>query len=418
MLGFCAQRLYLRTSASLFRECAKKLTSYHVKNKVMCFRRNSETSLWCGFLKPQHSALYSQNAPAVSMDEPCMKKYLSGLIDASKTKGWKRPNYWYTLLDLLAQRESVLTNISSLNELEQGETSDKELRKLAEEELSSYYNELAELDDEILRTILPRSTHENYTDIMMEISSGAGGQEAMLFANELLRLYENYAASQGWTFFIESLDKSDIGGIKSASIFIQGEGAYYYLQNEIGVHRVQRVPVTSTAGMIHTSTAAVIIMPQPSDVDIKLEDKDLVIETMKASGPGGQNVNKTESAIRVRHLPSGLVVECQEQQSQHRNRELALKKLRTKLYDIQIQKQNQEIKTTRVSQLRNRERSAKIRTYNFPQNRITDHRAHITVHNVKEFMQGGDSFQKFVDSLIEENEKQLVLQFIQDLREN
>lgn len=418
MLGFYS---YFGRTVKLVRGSSKILLSYHVKNKVRSFSRIAQTSSSCGILKPQHSAVYSQNvAPIpISMDEPCMKKYIEDLIETNKTsKNWKKPHYWQTLLELLAQRETVVANISSLNELEHGESTDKELRKLAEEERSSYQNELAELDRDILRTILPENAHESYADIMMEISSGAGGQEAMLFANELLRLYENYAASKGWSFFIESIDKSDIGGIKSASIFIQGEGAYYYLQNEIGVHRVQRVPVTSSAGMIHTSTAAVIIMPQPSEIDVRLEDKDLHIETMRASGPGGQNVNKTESAIRIKHLPSGLVVECQECQSQHRNRELALKKLRTKLFDIEIQKQNKEIKTTRVSQLRNRERSAKIRTYNFPQNRITDHRAHITVHNVKDFMQGGDAFQNFVDSLIEENEKQLVLQFIQDIREN
>lgn len=391
--------------------------AFHEDRQVMsrrCSPLHPSRSVFCGC---QSLAPMSQSSVSVSFDDPLMQKYVTDILQEDRhDKSYKKPHFWGALNQLMNQRDQLVKNINLLNELRQGGGGDKELSALADEEQATYRKELSELDSEILKTILPRNPHENYSDIVVEISSGAGGQEAMLFANELLKLYESYSLLRGWSFFIESIDISDLGGIRSATIFIQGDGAYYYMQNEIGVHRVQRVPITSPSGMIHTSTAAVVVMPQPTEVDIQLSEKDLIIETTRASGPGGQNVNKSESAVRVKHIPTGIIIECQEHKTQHSNRKSALIKLRTKLFDIEIQKQNKEIGSTRQSQLGNRERSAKIRTYNFPQNRVTDHRAQVTTHNIKAFMEGGEAFHNFLENLNENYETQLTVQFIESIK--
>ncbi|KAK3927304.1 Peptide chain release factor 1-like, mitochondrial [Frankliniella fusca] len=361
----------------------------------------------------QPSAYFNdQKFAVVSIDEPPIKKYLSEFLKnpQNEKSALKKRN----IEDLLKQREQALTNINSLNDLKQ----DKEMKELAEEELETYHEALGNLDNEIIKLLVPRSAHEDYSDIAVEISSGAGGQEAMLFAGELLELYENYANFRGWNFVLESVDTSNIGGIRSASFFISGSRSFYHFQNEIGVHRVQRVPITSAKGMIHTSTAAVVVMPQPTQVDIQISEKDLIVETMRASGPGGQNINKTESAVRVKHIPSGLVTECQEGKTQHGNKQIAIMKIRTKLYDLEIQKQTREMNATRQLQLGNRERSAKIRTYNFPQNRITDHRAQVTAHDIKEFMLGGETFHKFVEKVSEQSEIQMIKHFVDIVRQS
>lgn len=380
---------------------------YHKKRRIL-----TQQLLSRSVFPLQPSAFFNEHKRVmVNIDEAPIKKYISEFLtndDRSSENAVKK----LKVEDLMKQREQVIANISSLNDLKQ----DKEMKELAEEELLSSQTELSGLDNEIIKLLVPRNAHENYSDIAVEISSGAGGQEAMLFANELLELYQNYANFRSWNFLLESVDSSDLGGIRSASFFISGSGAFNYFQNEIGVHRVQRVPVTSPKGIIHTSTAAVLVMPQPTEVDIQISEKDLIIETMKASGPGGQHVNKTETAVRVKHVPSGMVTECQEGKSQYRNKEIAIMKIRTKLYDMEIQKQSSELSATRQLQIGNRERSAKIRTYNIPQNRITDHRGQVTAHNVKEFMMGREAFHNFLEKLNEHIDIQTISLFVDNVR--
>lgn len=393
------------------------VSSYHEMSRLIFRRGISQRKRTVNYLIDQPKLFMSHKTANVSFDDPSIQKYVSEILQ-ERHSSKSREGGKFALDQLLKQREQLLTDMKAVSDLmDAGDKEDKELKSLAEAEYISYQSELKDLDDQLFKIIVPRNIHENYSDIIVEISSGAGGQEAMLFAGELLQLYENYANLKGWECFIDSIESSDIGGIKSVSMMIHGQDAYYYMQHEIGVHRVQRVPVTSSAGMIHTSTAAVIVMPQPTEVDIKISEKDIEVEAMRASGPGGQNINKSESAIRIRHLPTGLVVECKEEKTQHRNRNRALIKLRTKLYDIESQKISSQQDTNRRQQLGNRERSAKIRTYNFPQNRITDHRAHVTAHSIREFMEGRSAFQVFHEKLAEQYENELLLQFVSNIKQ-
>jgi len=244
-------------------------------------------------------------------------------------------------------------------------------------------------------------------DAILEIRAGTGGDEAALFAGDLFRMYERYAAQQGWKTEVLSMSEGTKGGLKEVIAEVHGRGVFAKLKFESGVHRVQRVPDTEASGRIHTSAATVAVLPEVEDVDIKINDDDLKIDTMRAQGAGGQHVNKTESAIRITHLPSGIIVFVQEDRSQHKNKAKALKMLRSKLYDAQRSKLDAERSAERRGQIGSGDRSERIRTYNFPQGRVTDHRINLTLHKLPQIMEG-EALHELIDALVTEHQAELL----------
>ncbi len=274
---------------------------------------------------------------------------------------------------------------------------DPEMREMAQEELEEAKAGMEKTLGELKLLLLPKDPNDD-KNVIVEIRGGAGGDEAALFASSLYRMYTMYAEEKRWKTEIANINETGIGGIKEISFIIEGDGAYSRLKFESGVHRVQRVPETEAQGRIHTSTVTVAIMPEMDEVDFEINPTDLQIDTYRSSGAGGQHVNKTESAIRITHLPTGAVVECQDERSQHKNRERAMKILASRLYEAEQQKRNAEIAAERKSQVGSGDRSERIRTYNFPQGRVTDHRIGLTLHRIESIMNG--DLDELIDALI------------------
>ncbi len=337
--------------------------------------------------------------------EDLVKKYENLIKELSKQevisnyKKYKELSTEFSQIEPIVQKykeyKKVLKQIEDDKKLLK-ETKDKELKELAEEEIKELNEKKSVLEEEI-KKLLVKSDPNDKKNIIMEIRAGTGGEEAALFAGELFRMYQRYAEKKGWKTEILNLHYSDLKGIKEIVFSTKGNMVYSRLKYESGVHRVQRVPETETSGRIHTSTATVAVLPEAEDIDIKIDQKELKIEAFAASGPGGQNVNRNYTAIRITHLPTGITVSIQDEKSQHKNKEKALRILRTRLYEMERKKIEEERASKRKSQVGTGERSEKIRTYNFPQNRVTDHRIGLTLYKLNEILDG--ELDEIIDSL-------------------
>lgn len=294
--------------------------------------------------------------------------------------------------ELKKTQETIDDAISILNE-----NNDEELKQMAKEDLSENRNKLETLQSELKILLLPKDPNDD-KNVIMEIRGGAGGDEAALFAGDLFRMYCRYAERHRWKVEMMSSNENDLGGFKEVAFMIQGQGAYSRLKYESGVHRVQRIPTTESSGRIHTSTVTVAVLPEVEDVDVEINMNDVRIDVFRSSGNGGQSVNTTDSAVRVTHMPTGIVISCQDEKSQLKNKDKALKILRAKLYDLELTKQQSELSASRKSQVGTGNRNERIRTYNFPQGRVTDHRVGLTLHRLETVLDG--DIEEVVDTLI------------------
>jgi peptide chain release factor 1 len=274
--------------------------------------------------------------------------------------------------------------------------SDPDLKLMAEEEIDRLEPQVAKYEEELKVLLLPRDPNDD-KNIVLEIRAGTGGDEATLFAAEMFRLYSRYAESQGWRVEVTSTSESSVGGLKEVLALVSGEKVYSKLKYESGVHRVQRVPETEQQGRVHTSAITVAVLPEADEVEIQIDPKDIRIDTFCSSGPGGQSVNTTYSAVRITHLPTGMIVSCQDEKSQIKNRSKAMRVLRSRLYEVELEKQQAQIGAERRVMVGSGDRSEKIRTYNFPQNRVTDHRIGLTLHQLQDVMDG--KIQPLIDAL-------------------
>ena len=310
------------------------------------------------------------------------------------------------VVEVIKAYRSTEKEIAELSALVDDSGTDAEMRKLADIERRELQERMESLTQQIRLALLPKDAMDDHNAIL-EIRAGTGGDEAALFAGDLFRMYERYAAKQGWRTEILSLSEGTKGGFKEIVAEVQGRGVFAKLKFESGVHRVQRVPDTEASGRIHTSAATVAVLPEVEDVDIHINESDLKIDSMRAQGAGGQHVNKTESAIRITHVPSGIVVFVQEERSQHKNKSKAMTMLRAKLYDVEKTKRDSARAADRRGQVGSGDRSERIRTYNFPQGRVTDHRINLTLHKLPQVIEG-EALEEVIDALVTEHQAELL----------
>jgi len=322
--------------------------------------------------------------PAVQSDAAAFRKHSKALAEVQP------------LVDLYEEQLRLDKQLAEAREM--AASGDAELKALAEDEAKGLNDRAAALFNEVRMMLIPKDPNDD-RNIMLEIRAGTGGDEAALFASDLFRMYSRFAERNGWKVDVMSSSDTGVGGLKEVVAMIEGRNAYRRLKHESGVHRVQRVPATEASGRIHTSTATVAVLPEAEEVDIHIDAKDLRVDTFCSSGPGGQSVNTTYSAVRLTHLPTGVVVSQQDEKSQVKNRAKAMKVLRSRLYDMELRKQQEAIAKDRRSQVGTGERSEKIRTYNFKENRITDHRINFTMHQLENALEGD------INPLIDEMEK-------------
>jgi peptide chain release factor 1 len=310
------------------------------------------------------------------------------------------------VVDAVKAYRSAQTELKELDALIEDPSTDADMRELAEVERPTLEERRVALEQQIRVALLPKDAMDERS-VVLEIRAGTGGDEASLFAGDLFRMYERFAALQGWKTEVISASEGTVGGFKEIIVAIEGRGAYAKLKFESGVHRVQRVPDTEASGRIHTSAATVAVLPEAEDVDIEIRNEDLKIDTMRSQGAGGQHVNKTESAIRITHLPSGIVVAVQEDRSQHRNRAKAMALLRARLYDAEKQRLDSQRSAERRGQVGSGDRSERIRTYNFPQGRVTDHRINLTLYKLPQVI-SGEALHELTDALTTEHQAALL----------
>ena len=315
----------------------------------------------------------------------------------SKQDEWKNYMKEHAEIEPIVEKYREYKKVKQAIEDAKEMLEDPEMKELAEIDLLDNKDKLHKIEEELKILLIPKDPDDD-KDVICEIRAGAGGEEAALFAGTLFRMYSMYAERKHWKLEIVNENETGIGGYKEISFMISGKGAYSRLKFESGVHRVQRVPETEANGRIHTSTATVAVLPVVEDVEIEINPADIKMEVFRASGAGGQHVNKTSSAVRLIHEPTGIVVECQTERSQFQNREYAMKMLKTKLYDMEKQKQDSEVRNARKSQVGSGDRSEKIRTYNYPQGRITDHRIGVSIYQMDDFLNG--NLDEMIDNLI------------------
>ena len=290
----------------------------------------------------------------------------------------------------------ILSDKTDAEEILSDKSTDEEMRELAEAEIEEAKPKLEEITEELKVMLLPKDPNDD-KNVIIEIRGGAGGEEAALFANSLYRMYTMYAESKHWKIEVLNINETELGGIKEISFNVIGEGAYSRLKYESGVHRVQRVPETESQGRVHTSTVTVAVLVEADEVELEIIPTDLKIDVFRASGAGGQHINKTESAVRITHLPTGVVVECQDERSQYKNKDRAMKILRSRLYESMLEEQNEKIASERRSQVGTGNRSERIRTYNFPESRLTDHRIGLTIYRLESILNG--NLDEVIDAL-------------------
>ena len=310
------------------------------------------------------------------------------------------------IVESIMTLQAAKTELKDLKSIAEDPGSDADMKIMAADEIRNLEDLLPKLVKTVKLSLLPKDAADEKNAIL-EVRAGTGGEEAALFAGELFRMYQKFAILKGWKFEILSLSESDMGGYKEAQATITGRSVFSQLKFESGVHRVQRVPATEAGGRIHTSAATVAVLPEAEEVDIKIEEKDLRIDVFRASGPGGQSVNTTDSAVRIVHIPTGVTVQQQDEKSQHKNKAKAMKVLRARLYELEREKIASARAADRKSQVGSGDRSERIRTYNFPQGRVTDHRINLTQYNIQSVMEG-EGLSEFVDALIAEHQATLL----------
>lgn len=332
--------------------------------------------------------------PDVINNQPLWQKYI-------KEMGEMEP-----IVNKYMEYKKAKEEISEAKEML--DSGDEELKELAKMELSELEDKLPQMEEDLKILLLPKDPNDE-KNVFLEIRAGTGGEEAALFAQDLLRMYLRYAERRGWKTEIMDANDTGIGGIKEAIVLIKGKGAYSRLKYESGTHRVQRVPETESSGRIHTSAATVAVLPEVDDVEVEINPNDVRVDVYRSSGNGGQCVNTTDSAVRLTHIPTGLVVTCQDEKSQIKNKEKAFKVLRSRLYDLKLQEQNDEISAERRSQVGSGDRSERIRTYNFPQGRVTDHRIGMTLYKLDGFLDG--EIDEIIDGLITSDQAEKMKNF-------